>query len=406
MKTINTILSEIKERKDYLINLITVFIYIYFTAFYIMSHAEIGLEKYANFIALILMGLLAVYVIYDGKNLFSLYSLLALVFCGYCFITLIWSPAKDEAFSRSFTVFKLLVLTVLLYNFTVKEDKVETLVKALYVAGLFYTAFFFLYFGTDAILESIFSGSRIGGEIANQNTLSFRISISAVIGMYYVLFRKHYWNIVPVAFCFIGILAPGSRQGFLSFFIGVFLLIFFMGKGYKKLISVGIVVVLIISMFLLMKLPFFSPIMSRITGAIGDIKSSAGGEASSTRIEMIFTGINIFKAHPILGAGVGVSSSVTMEMYGWSSYFHNNYVELLACTGLVGFFIYYFWTCFPVFKGIKDRKWTELFYLAVTLTITNLAGQMASVTYYDKLSAVLILITWCVVYSAGKHAEQ
>lgn len=82
-------------------------------------------------------------------------------------------------------------------------------------------------------------------------------------------------------------------------------------------------------------------------------------------------GLNAFKESPILDIGLDNARFMTMAVYGFEHYLHNNYVELLVDTGLLGFCTYYAMYLYCIYYSLKlfklhDRE------LYVCITILSL----------------------------------
>ena len=106
-------------------------------------------------------------------------------------------------------------------------------------------------------------------------------------------------------------------------------------------------------------------------------------------------GLKLFKENPILGIGIGNANLYTQMYYGNNHYLHNNYVELLACGGIVGFTIYYSIWIYLLITFIRYRKFREKEYdICLILFLINLILDYGAVSYYDKSRYVFLLLYW------------
>ncbi len=396
-------INSLSSKKEQLTKVIDPFVYIYFTVFFIFSNAALATERYANFVAVILMGLLLIYGIIEHSHVISTFSVLYAAFSAFCFLSTTWAIDHDMAMMRAKTVFRLFVLAVLLYNYCASEKKRMLIVNAVFVAGVFYACFYYLYYGHKEIIDSILTGSRIGADINDQNGMSFSIAMSMIVGMYYLIFEKKYWTIPILLFGLSAILATGSREGFICFFAGLFILVFLRARGWRKLIAVGVVVALVAALYLMRNLPFLAPIMGRMEEALATLSNSGDG-SSEIRIGLIKLGLSIFKEHPVLGVGMGGTHSIAGQFYEINYYLHNNYAELLACGGAVGFILYYALNLTGSVIGLAKKKLDNCFYLALALNIVLLISEMTNVSYYDKVPSIIILNSYVALVGMRDNA--
>ena len=107
----------------------------------------------------------------------------------------------------------------------------------------------------------------------------------------------------------------------------------------------------------------------------------------------IKNGFITFLNHPILGIGLSNSGLITSLVINEATYLHCNYVELLACTGLIGFLFYYIIYIINLAKSIKIRNDSKMTEFVSIIIIVMLIADISCVTYYEiKTAMYLILI--------------
>lgn len=80
-------------------------------------------------------------------------------------------------------------------------------------------------------------------------------------------------------------------------------------------------------------------------------------------------------------------------MWIYKYYLHNNYVEKLACLGLVGIVIYYSIFIYALYYLLKNIKYRDSEYnICLILLIINLIIDYGVVSYYDKATHIYIII--------------
>ena len=118
------------------------------------------------------------------------------------------------------------------------------------------------------------------------------------------------------------------------------------------------------------------------------------------RYRYIQSGLETFIANPIIGIGLNNSRFITMTVSGEYTYLHNNYVELLACTGIIGFSLYYYEFIY-IFKNIfKYLKKEPFLKLALILSILLFLMDFGVVSYCEIKESMYLLIIYILVDKA------
>ena len=82
-----------------------------------------------------------------------------------------------------------------------------------------------------------------------------------------------------------------------------------------------------------------------------------------------------------------------MLFYGNAHYLHNNYMEMLACGGIVGFLIHYWIYVYLLRVYIKNFKHHEKeFNICFVLLIFKLIMDIGAVSYYSKTTYFYLLL--------------
>ena len=144
----------------------------------------------------------------------------------------------------------------------------------------------------------------------------------------------------------------------------------------------------------LMSLEAFSGIEKRMDGMVALFTGRGVVDSSSwLRYEYIKLGINIFKENPIIGVGMGNARIFASRYYGHDAYLHNNYVELLANGGILGFISYYCIYYIVIKNLVKYFKYREKYTVVViVLVFMQLIIDYGSVSYYYKNTIFYFLI--------------
>lgn len=124
---------------------------------------------------------------------------------------------------------------------------------------------------------------------------------------------------------------------------------------------------------------------------IGEIDNS-----TSTRLELIKLGIHIFKGHPLYGIGMDNAKTITESIFNKTDYYlHNNYIELLADGGIIGFIMYYWFYVLILLKLIHFKNFKNGYYnICLILFLLFLIMDYGSVSYISKERYFYILILY------------
>ncbi|MEZ8611585.1 O-antigen ligase family protein [Vibrio sp. 10N.222.51.C8] len=142
----------------------------------------------------------------------------------------------------------------------------------------------------------------------------------------------------------------------------------------------------------------------------GDLNSSIG-----LRLQMYQAGIELFESSPILGHGSlnreYIEENIpgyTPRAYGFISegHLHNNYIDKLARSGIIGLSIFLFFIFYPVYLGL--RKYPDLFWLFSLPSIHYAVASLTDSPFRngDALVVYLIVTGTLVHYAKIKYKEK
>lgn len=372
-----------------------------------MSYVE-SLNKYSKVLAFALMGLLALYVLINGMIKINSVVLCLAGFTVWGFLSYFWAVDKQATLERALTMLQLLILFWLLYIYLSKENKVEMLILALCVAGIIFAVYILATNGLSAYVSGLEEGNRMGAEDVNENTVGLATGIAALIAFWYAFYKKKYYFLIFAAISTFVALGTGSRKVLVLLVLGVVMMFVLKGNAKKKVLSIFECMVVLIILYAILQLPIFETINERFDAMISAFTGEGEGDNSAlTRLEMIDVGWKQFLKTPIYGIGLENSNVITQEYLSLDTYLHNNYIELLACVGIVGFVLYYALYLIPLKKLIVPSfRGDVLAIIALILLIVSLVMEFGSVQYYTKSTYLQILVFILVAERVGKKNEQ
>ena len=390
---------------------IEILIFVYIASVYVMSY-DVAFNIISRALALILIGLLGMYTILRKSFRFSALFIYFGLFVLFCICSCLWAVDLSESLSSSFTMVQIFVLISLMYEYIASEKKINYFLFVLSIAGTIFAIYTVAYFGLEEYIAGIEDGLRVGSEINNLNAIGMMCVGTCILNIWQMFFEKKYYHIVFAVICFFVALGSGSRTAIVGLVFAIVFLFVLKGNSYKKIKSILQLAIIIVVLYAILKLPAFESFMLRIEQMINGFFGKGEVDNSSTvRLKMIRVGFESFLENPILGIGIGNSHIITAEHFGgWETYLHNNYVELLATTGIVGTIIYYMLFIIPAVKMIKPAlAQNKLAILSEVVLAVNLVFHIGTVDYYNKVSYLYLLLVWLcmpVVLSERGYNEK
>lgn len=329
---------------------------------------------------------------------------------SFSLVSSLWAINSDMSIANAKTLFLLTSFLLILYNFLYYEkDSLLKMLKILMFAGVVFSIYVILYYGFSNFFEMLNSGARIGEEIDNVNKLGLEAGISFLLTLFFsIYYNKKYLLLSPLPL--LVALGSGSRKVMVLLIIGSFLLLLSKQNRSKVLTIVknGIIVVvfLLIVSYLLENFSDIS-IVKRMAGFINGFTNTGGKVDSSTLARKLFinAGIHQFWQNPILGIGSANSGYITSSVSIWFTYLHNNYVELLATMGIIGFVLFYYNYAYLIVNLVKNKKCNKSFKnFVLILLFLLLIMDYGLVSYYSKNTYIYFLIAMLAL--GGDNNEQ
>lgn len=341
------------------------------------------------------MVLLLVYTVENKgivKIYFTIYHIHLLLFCLFCYLSSTWAVYKDLAIGKGNTLLEILLLTTAVFYCANRENAVDFLLKAVMWGGFCVSFYVIFYYGAGGIFNVFREHVRIDSTLINANSLGICSAYSLLISLYYIIYDKtHLWNIVMIP-SIIMLAASGSRKAILMVIGGT--LILFTLKNIDRrnvvrgMLRIVLAVLLILIVFIfLSRLSIFEEVKIRMAGMLSTILGRGAADSSTvTRLRLIEIGMDVFKEHPFIGLGIDNTSILAAGIFNKESYYlHNNFVEMLANGGIVGFALYYFFYVYVLGGMIKYRDFNDKEYnICLTLLLLVLIMDYGVVSYLNK----------------------
>ena len=196
------------------------------------------------------------------------------------------------------------------------------------------------------------------------------------------------------------VLWSGSRTSLIVLVLGAFGFFIITAENQLKVLRniIAVICGMVVLYFAIMRIPsLYNIIGNRMERLFSFVSTGTAGELSiGWRQQMIEYGLTLFKRHPIFGVGIdsfryyyGVEGTTTFH----STYSHNNYIELLADGGLIGFALYYS----VYFIGLRGYFHSKIEYknCLLLVLIVMLIGDWSTISY-QSLGCQFVL---CIIVS-------
>ena len=320
-------------------------------------------------------------------------------FCLACLVAVGTSVDLEHSFIH---LKKLLQFIVFFWVInTVQDEKQrDLLIGTLIVAGVAAALY-----GLSPYWEGdLFEGGRIHGTRSNVATFAGILMLTGLTALGWFLFHKpkEYWVLGGAGIISICLLLALTRQAWLGFFIGTSFLLFFWKKKY-----------LFIMPLLLVGLLFFAP-----QGVKDRMYSLTNLQENSFQSRVILWqgGWKIFKDYPITGCGfkcVDAIHSQYPDPKGYLAFYrgmHNNIIQLLVDTGLVGLglwisiWVAFFIEAFKRWQALAEKASQDnaqgLLMGSLAGVISFLVGGFFETNFYD--SEIVMLLYFIMGLSLAK----
>ncbi|MCB0407396.1 MAG: O-antigen ligase family protein [Bdellovibrionales bacterium] len=205
------------------------------------------------------------------------------------------------------------------------------------------------YFGWDftrkrEILAAFGQYYRASGLFNHPLTFAYSIGMVwlLLVGLTIENFKQkgqHFWiYFISSFFALVGLVTSLSRGAWAAGGVALVILVFL---SYKKAALKSVIALFLVGLGL-----YFTN--STIQSRFNDMTTISGNESNRLRTVLWRANWEIFKDHPIIGVGLSQNKNYLLEYYnrlGFQgenivSHAHNNYLQILAGTGLIGFFFY------------------------------------------------------------------
>ena len=328
-------------------------------------------------------------------------SIYIALICCYCYFSSLWAESPFLAKSKGKDMIVIFGFTTIVCIALNDEDNsIGSVLDLIMWIGYSISIYILYFYGPSEIIGIIGSDRRIGIEVMNQNTIGMMCSFSILINIYNILneHRIKWYSVLSIG-ALLCLLAAGSKKSIIILFGGIFLLLFLKKApdtdALKRIGKMLLIILLVLAfIYAMLNLPAFSTLKTRLTYTINYLTDDGETDYSTqARATLMRIGMDLFESHPVLGIGMDNARlhgnlSPTDKNY----YLHNNFIELLADGGIIGFILYYSMYAYLVFQYLIHRRLDDYEYvICFTLLIIRILLDYALVSYYSRYTYLFLV---------------
>ena len=352
-------------------------------------------------------------LILEEKIKISKLVIWTLLFWGYYFLTLFWCNNSNDTLELVNPAIQIIILAFCLSNIVKNNEDIEKIFKYIIISMLVTSILIiirtpFSYYGVV----------RIGGATGlHYNNIGIRLAIAALLCMYFfrkkdLSFKKKIFYIVCFLIFVILAFLTGSKKAVIIVIAGYIFYELFIAKGIKFVLKMILIPIILLGVYIIMMSNSYTRnvIGNRFSTLFETVISDSKSDRSYIeRSYYISEAKYLFKQNTVLGYGGNNFVSYMRNIgYRHIAYSHNNFYELLATLGLIGFIIYYTFYIKLIINLIKCYKAENsrlvLFYLI--LMIINIILDYARVCYQTSFNLIVLFIAYFIADIYNKKNKK
>lgn len=317
----------------------------------------------------------------------------------------VWAESPADSVEKAKTMLEMLIMVCILFHaYSERENSAEDFLFVIKWSSYIIVVYTITFYGVDYLKKVAASAGKLELEnaFANVNTIAMLAAVGTLIEADEFLDkRKIKLSIIFAVLSVILLALTMSRKAFVMLLLGVVMLLLLrnfeekdaLNKIFKTILGILICAVAI---YALVQLPIFSGTMKRMQRMIAGFTGIGRVDNSTTvRMTMMEIGLEQFKKTPLLGMGIGNPHNLVIAKMGKDAYLHNNFIELLAGGGIIGFLLFYsvYVYFFKNYWKYRKRK-NPKYYICFTIMVIFLLMDYGRVSYYSKVSYIFFLLSF------------
>lgn len=337
------------------------------------------------------------------------------LFIAYCFMTSLWALSSLNAIEFSITLVLIYICLLLIAPHYIRQNDISELLSAIMWASVIVAIYTISFYGIDTLIAaSKTQYVRLGNDYSNINTVGMCCAFGVVVQFDKWLYNKKFQFSMPFVLISIFVVAcTQSRKALLLIVIGCVILVVMKNYNRTNFVQsifriVGVLVALGVLMFAISQIDVFSGVQERLSQlfsvftGVGELDSG-----SVNRQYLVELGLKVWREHPIFGIGLNCTRILVNQAIGHDAYLHNNYIELLCATGLIGFLLYYGMYIYTFKQLLIYRECDRRYFIfGIMWFAISLIMDLGMVSYYDKSQCFYLLVQFLNVSMMKSKADR
>lgn len=317
-------------------------------------------------------------------------------------LSAMWAHSPEDAIISYLRL--MMVLLVIGFGITLYVDttlQAERMIKIFIASAFVFSAVQFFFTPIDDLLNGFF-GSAVGDN--NTNNYGYIVSVCTILSFYFAYIKNQKSYYIFALFFVICCFLSSSRKSLIITFVGIFLFVVFSSNKKNRFshLFLGLIATSIFVVLMFENKFLYNIVGNRFDSMLNFLISGYNPKETSMSLRAYFIEFAkiLLKEKPILGHGFAnfltiIATEGDLAM-GYTT--HNNFWEILADLGIVGFITYYWFYFFLaiklVIKTFKKRE-NPLFPLALALIVCQFAveyGLITMASFYPQIVISLIYV--------------
>lgn len=243
----------------------------------------------------------------------------------------------------------------------------------------------------------------------NTNTLGMLFTLCVIVSFYFAFYckEKRYYAITMLQLFVI--ILTSSRKSLLASVVGLAMMAMLKVQRRNVVFRVFTIFGFVLAVYyLIMSVPeLYSAIGVRMESMTEHLMGDGGDFSISLRRLFIDNAKDMFYEKPLLGYGINNFVALIYRRIGISSYAHNNYYEILADLGIVGFIVfygYYIFLLLTLLKIWRNRNGSLVKMMLVWLTVIMIC-EYGMISYYSIYMQIALCCVYMLTCAVGKEDD-